>query len=225
LNRAGHIKGYFAGHLGRIYCTLLLVLFCLCARSQADQSAQADPARFLLDSLTLDTMNGFTSLPEALKAGDKALKLVLRKQKFKNFPDEILLLKNLQYLDLSKNSIKELPEGIDSLKQLQVLILSKNRLVKLPRQIGHLKNLKILNINQNDLVALPPQIGDLENLQSLDLWSNNISVFPEQLSGLEKLRLLDLRVIMIEDDEQQRIKNMLPNTLIQFSPGCRCKTQ
>ena len=201
-------------------CTAVLLLMSLSARCQTDQ-----PSGVLLDSLTLDTLSGYSNLAQAIQAGDQAVKLVLRKQKLKVFPPEILTLKNLQYLDLSKNSIRELPDGIDSLRQLQVLILSRNRMEYLPKHIGRLKNLRILNVNQNDLLALPPQIGDLENLEFMDLWSNNISVFPEQLSSLEKLKVLDLRVIMIEDDEQQRIKNLLPNTLIQFSPGCRCKTQ
>ncbi len=203
---------------------ILLHISGLSAQTQTEPGP-TESARQAVDSLTLDTMAGFSSLDLAVKAGDQVVKLVLRKQKLKEFPVDILTLKNLQYLDLSKNSIKELPEGIDSLRQLQVLILSRNRLQRLPKQIGRLRNLKILNVNQNDLVALPPQIGDLENLEYLDLWSNNISVFPEQMSSLSKLKVMDLRVIMIEDDDQQRLKNLLPNTLIEFSPGCRCKTQ
>jgi len=178
-----------------------------------------------VDSLTLDTMRAFTSLTEAMKHPEEVIKLVLRKQKLKQFPPEIVKFKNLQYLDLSKNYIKELPPDIDTLQALQVLILSKNSIVTLPREIGKLRNLRILNINQNELIDLPDQIGELVNLEYLDLWSNNIAVFPEQMAGLEKLKVLDLRVIMIDDDVQKHIKSLLPNTSIQFSPGCRCKTQ
>jgi Leucine-rich repeat (LRR) protein len=179
----------------------------------------------LADSLSLDTMSAFTDLTEAMKNPDKVIKLVLRKQKLKQFPSEILKFNHLQYLDLSKNHLKELPAGIDSLQALQVLLLSKNNLEILPKEIGKLRNLKVLNINQNDLVALPPQIGDLKDLEYLDLWSNNISVFPDQMSHLKNLRLMDLRVVAIEDEVQEHIKSLLPNTTIQFSQGCRCKTE
>ena len=52
----------------------------------------------LLDSLTLDTMQGHVSIQEALKNPDTVIKLVLRKQHLKTFPLEILQFKNLQYL-------------------------------------------------------------------------------------------------------------------------------
>ena len=47
----------------------------------------------LLDSLTLDTLTGFTDLNEALKNPDAVTKLVLRKQHLKSFPKEILKFK------------------------------------------------------------------------------------------------------------------------------------
>ncbi len=49
----------------------------------------------LLDSLTLDTLTGFTDLNEALKNPDAVTKLVLRKQHLKSFPKEILKFKKL----------------------------------------------------------------------------------------------------------------------------------
>lgn len=188
----------------------------LCGLSSVAQQA---------DSLTLDTMAAFTSIQQAIKQPEKVVKLILRKQKLKEFPKEILLFKNLQYLDLTKNSIKELPHGIDSLHNLEVLILSKNDLEQLPKEIGRLKMLRNLNVNQNELTSLPPEIGNLDNLEFLDLWSNNIDTFPEQIGNLSKLKVMDLRVIMIDEEEQQHLQGLLPKTKIFFSPGCRCKTQ
>lgn len=178
-----------------------------------------------LDSLTLDTLQPFTSIQEALKQPEKVVKLELRRNKLKEVPPEVFLFKNLQYLDLSKNSIKVLPPEIDSLQALQILILKKNDLVTLPKQIGHLKNLIVLDVSQNDLVTLPPQIGDLENLEVLELWDNDLGDFPEQMAYLFKLKELYLQSILIDEDEQQRIKGMLPKTNIHFSPSCKCKTQ
>ena len=85
--------------------------------------------------------------------------------------------------------------------------------------------LKILNANNNDLIILPAELGKLQKLEYLDLWSNELTVFPDELSNLKNLKRFDLRVIMIDDDEQKRIKSLLPLTQIDFSPSCKCKTQ
>lgn len=177
----------------------------------------------LYDSLTLDTMQAFTSLEEALKNPEKVIKLELRKKKLKSFPLDILKFKNLQYLDLSKNDIKEIPAEIAELKNLQYFSISKNSLEALPNQIGELENLYYLNANQNELTVIPYQIGKLSKLRYLDLWSNNIENFPNELKDLKNLKVLDLRVILIPDAEQNRIQALLPKTKVHFSPYCKCQ--
>jgi len=177
----------------------------------------------LLDSLALDTMQGFTSIPEAMKNPDAVIKLVLRKQHLKSFPKEILQFKNLQYLDVSKNSIAELPDSIYLLSNLQYFACSKTGLKRLPKEIGKLSNLLYLNFNQNDLEILPPQIGNLEKLEILDLWSNNLDGYPSSLSGLKSLKVLDLRNILISDETQANIISMLPRAKVYMSPSCKCK--
>lgn len=197
----------------RISLFLLFLLF-LSNRS----AAQAN----LLDSLTLDTLTGFTSLEEALKHPEQVIKLELRKKKLKAFPPEIFQFTNLQYLDLSKNNITEIPAGIEALRSLQYFTIARNNLVEFPAEIGELKNLYYLNANQNDLVAITPHIGKLEKLKNFDLWSNDLERFPDELQNLKSLKLLDLRVIMIPDAEQARIQALLPATKIYFSPYCKC---
>jgi Leucine-rich repeat (LRR) protein len=176
----------------------------------------------LLDSLTLDTLSGFTSLEEAMKHPENVIKLELRKKKLKTFPPEIFQFTNLQYLDLSKNNITEIPAGIAALKSLQYFTIARNNLVEFPAEIGELTNLYYLNANQNDLVAITPHIGTLEKLRNFDLWSNDLERFPDELQNLKSLKLLDLRVIMIPDAEQARIQALLPGTKIYFSPYCKC---
>lgn len=177
----------------------------------------------LYDSLTLDTMVGYTDLATALKEPEKVVKLTLRKQKYDSFPAELWKFPNLQYLDLGKNKIKEVPDSINFFTNLQVLHLSKNEIEFLPREIGDLSNLMILDINQNELTSLPPQIGKLKKLRYLDLWSNNLSIFPEELAELSgTLQVLDLRVILINADQQEKIRAMLPKTTIYMSPPCKC---
>lgn len=194
--------------------TLLLICLLSINRIAAQQT--------LLDSLTLDTLTGFTSLEEALKNPEQVIKLELRKKRLKNIPPEVFQFPNLQYLDLSKNSIAEIPADIAKLKNLQYLSIARNHLVEFPVEIGELSNLYYLNANNNDLVAITPGVGKLEKLRNFDLWSNNIERFPDELQGMKALKILDLRVIMIPDAEQTRIQSLLPNTKIFFSPYCKC---
>lgn len=177
----------------------------------------------LLDSLTLDTMQAFVSIQEAMKNPNAVIKLSLRKQHLKSFPKEILQFKNLQYLDVSKNSISELPDSIGLLTDLQYLACSKTGLKRIPKEIGKLVNLKYLNLNQNDLEFLPPQIGNLEKLEIFDLWSNNFEEYPSTLTSLKALKVLDLRNILISDEVQKSLTNMLPRTTVYMSPSCKCK--
>ncbi len=174
------------------------------------------------DSLATDTVI-YTSIEEALKNPDQVYKLELRKKKLKTFPLEIFKFKNLEYLDLAKNSIKELPVEIGNLSGLKSLNLSKNDLESLPAEIGKLTNLEYLNVNQNELYSLPREIGELVNLTKLDLWSNNIEKFPQELGYLKNLKVLDLRAILIPDEEQLRLREMLPGAKIHFDPYCKCQ--
>jgi Leucine-rich repeat (LRR) protein len=176
----------------------------------------------LMDSLTLDTLTGYTNLQEALKNPGAVTKLVLRKQHLKSFPKEIFLFKNLQYLDLSKNDIKEIPDSIGTLTNLQYFSCFKSGVERLPKEIGNLNNLLYLNLNQNELEYLPPQIGNLEKLEILDLWSNNLSEYPPSLANLKSLRVLDLRAILMTDELQAQVEGMLPKAKVYMSPSCKC---
>jgi hypothetical protein len=176
----------------------------------------------LLDSISLAMAPEYTDLKAALENPEAVVRLSLRKQKLKNFPAEILTLKNLQYLDLSKNQIKELPDSLVQLRNLQYLIISRNGLVALPKNIGALKSLVHLNANQNELQVIPYSFGDLERLEYADLWSNNLDYFPESLAKLKNLRWMDLRNILIPAQNQETIQQMLPDTKIHFSPPCNC---
>lgn len=181
-------------------------------------SAQQD----LLDSVSLVLYPEYISLKEALANPNQVVKLSLRKQGLKEFPEQILKLKNLQYLDLSKNKIESLPDSIVQLTQLQFLIVSKNELLALPNTIGRLKNLKILKAAQNKIARIPYSFGDLENLEYLDMWDNELDYFPESMSKLKNLEVMDLRNILISQENQNYIQSLVPNTKIYFSPACQC---
>src|ERR1051326_4464408 len=191
---------------------LLLLLLPTCLSAQ------------LLDSAQIKAAPVFDNLKEALQDPDKVYRLDLSKKKLKIFPLEILKFKNLQELDLSKNKLDSLPEQIGTLTHLQILNVSGNKLIYLPDSIGELKNLKKLGASRNSLLALPKRIGNLQNLEILDLWENDLSTFPDELSKLNKLRWMDLRVIMIDDNTQEHLRELLPKAKIFFSPNCHCVT-
>ncbi|HWY98626.1 MAG TPA: hypothetical protein VNY36_06050 [Bacteroidia bacterium] len=177
----------------------------------------------VLDSLSLDTMKGYTSIGDAKVEPDKVIKLVLSKHKLTEVPEEIRQFKNIQCLDLSKNKIKKLPLWIGELSSLQMLILSHNDIDTLPPQIGKLTNLKWFVMNRTPLDAIPDAIGGLTNLRYLDMWGDNIGYFPSALNKLVNLKYFDVRDILINDEEQAIIKSYLPNTTVYFSPACPCK--
>lgn len=176
----------------------------------------------LLDSLTLAAMAPYTSLKAAIEDKDKVVKLVLRKQKLKTFPKEILDMPNLQYLDLSKNQITEIPDSITRLKKLQFLIMSKNKITSLPKNIGDFVYLRYVDFSRNEISVLPYSFGMLLMLEYADFWDNNLDEFPSSMKYLQNLRYLDLRNILISKEKQENLRNLLPNTKIMFSPPCNC---
>jgi len=196
---------------------LILVILVLSFASSFNQ-VQAQ----LLDSVSLALTPEYSDLKAALENPLAVIRLNLRKQKLKDFPKEILELKNLQYLDLSKNDIEELPDSLVTLKDLQYLLVSRTGLKALPKNIGQLNNLVHLNINQNEVQVIPYSFGELHKLEYADLWSNNLDYFPESLSGLKSLRWMDLRNILIPAYNQELIQQMLPEAKIEFSPPCNC---
>lgn len=178
----------------------------------------------LLDSLSLDTMIGCTSIQQAMLDTANVVKLDLSKKKLSDFPKDIRRLPNLQYLDLSKNKITAIPSWIGELKNLQYLILSKNKIDSLPYQFGYLINLRSFIMNRSALQALPRSIGNLKELRYMDLWGDNLSYFPPELKDISgNLQVLDLRDVLIPNSTQETIKAWLPSTVIYFSPACSCE--
>jgi len=175
-----------------------------------------------LDSAALAEAPIVKSLAAALKEPEKVYRLELKRIGLKTIPDDVYKLPNLQELNLKGNKIKHLPAEIAQLKNLEVLNVSNNGLETLPPEIGKLANLKTLVISQNEIEKLPPEMGELANLEVLDMWSNNIDELPKQMKGLKKLRVIDMRAISMPDSQKDAIQEILPNTVIHFSPGCNC---
>ncbi len=92
-----------------------------------------------------------------------------------DFPQEILDIPNLVYLDISGMLFGELPEALDRLVALQTLIVSRNGLSSLPESVGNLTGLKKLFVNGNELSDLPTSLVRCAQLKMLDIKDNRFS--------------------------------------------------
>jgi len=194
---------------------LFLIVVFLCIEDSVAQ---------LLDSANLSIQKEYISITKALENPDKVYKLNLRKQKLDSIPSAVFELKNLQILVLSKNKLTELPNAIGNLIHLQIFDISANKIETIPSEIGNLTHLKELILNRNNINKLPSEFSNLYNLEYLDLWSNEIFQFPVEITKLAKsLKIIDMRVIAMNLDDQEKIRELLPYTTILFSKACNCK--
>lgn len=164
----------------------------------------------------------FTSLEAALKNKEQVKYLKLNRKQYRVFPSQIFEFTNLAELDISKNKIAELPDSIAVLTQLKKINISQNKLKTLPKTIGSLSYLQDIRAAQNEITTLPVELSSLLNLTVLDLWSNNIVEFPVEYSKLTQLKELDVRGIVFTESQEKKLKELLSNTKIYFSPGCNC---
>lgn len=129
----------------------------------------------------------------------------------------------LEELTLSHLRLKEVPAEVFSLTALRVLDLSNNKINYMPPELGRLTQLQRLSLNRNPVAYLPSSIQALKHLQYLDLWSTLITELPVEMEVLDtSLKTIDLRVIQMREDEQERMRRLLPHVEILFSPSCGC---
>jgi len=101
------------------------------------------------------------------------------------FPEEILAIPNLVYLDISGMKFGAIPDDIDRLAVLQTLVVSRNDLEEVPQSLGNLTGLKKLFLSKNELTGLPASLTRCTQLKMLDLKGNPIT--PDTVSQLEQM--------------------------------------
>lgn len=109
-----------------------------------------------------------------------------------DFPEEILAIPNLVYLDISGMKFGALPDEIDRLAALQTLVASRNDLEELPRSLGNLSGLKKLFVNKNDLTGLPASLTQCTQLKTVDIKGNPIH--PDAVGQLKQMLGEDVKV-------------------------------
>lgn len=129
----------------------------------------------------------FTSLSKALRNADKVYKLNLSNKELKEFPIEILKLKELRYLSLDSNQLSNIPPQINELQKLKYLSLSHNSIQELPSTIGDLTELKFLYLDYNKISVLPSGFFKLAQLEELFINNNNLVEIPAGIKVLKEL--------------------------------------
>ncbi|MDX1904922.1 MAG: hypothetical protein SFU27_12260 [Thermonemataceae bacterium] len=104
--------------------------------------------------------------------GDENLQIPKKSKRFL-MPQEILLCKKLQKLQLNAQPIGKINIDLSKLKYLQYLYLKADSLVELPKNFLQIQHLKKLDISVNELKSVPAWLFTHSTLQELDLSYQN----------------------------------------------------
>ena len=112
--------------------------------------------------------------------------------------------------------IKEIPTSIKNLKELKSLSLALNAIVTIPIELASLKKLIAIDLTDNAGLREIETLTKIETLEYLWLYGCGLTKLPKDISNLKNLKQLGLVGNNLDKNEQQRIKNALPNCIINF---------
>ena len=160
----------------------------------------------------------YKNLEEAIQNKEHVYKLNLSRKKLDSLPNNLFLLKNLEYLDLSKNRLDHIPKELKALQNLEHINLSKNNFTDFPEIITELRLLQEIIINNNKITSIPKQIKNLNSLIKLDMWSNELNHIPDEIGLLTSLKEVDFRVIQFSDREKKEYQHyfLMPKYIFQI---------
>ncbi len=161
------------------------------------------------------------SLEEALRSPLNIKVLDLQKQKLKALDDRFDKLVNLHTLYLDKNKLDNLPPSLASCKQLRFISFSNNHFQDFPKVICQLEQLRVIDFSTNEIAILPECLTNLIHLNTLLMVGNEVSKIPASYKDLEIVEL-DMRMIQMNEKEQQNIRELFPEATIKFSKACNC---
>lgn len=159
--------------------------------------------------------NSIRILPREFRKLEFLCTLNLSSNNFTSIPSSLAPLRFLRKLDLSNNRIKSFDKSLYFIK-LEEMDLSNNEIAKITKDIGRLQELKILNLSNNYLTSLPANFVNLKKLQEVNLENNRLTSLPEKLHYFKQLRELNLKGNNFSEEEKQRIRTLLPYTIVQF---------
>ena len=133
--------------------------------------------------------------------------------------DALFNLTNLGELNLNSNMVTKLPEDIGNLKHLKHLDISGNLLKGLPKEILKLKKLEQLgmgDMQEFDWVSTFSILQQLPNLKRVGMYSMKLQKMPVGFENLSQVDVFWLNGNSFDNEEQQRLKNLLPHSTLTF---------
>lgn len=179
------------------------------------------PALEQLDLSKNPTLSLFQTV-QILSSSKTLHHLALGENNLTRIPEEIKKLSNLVKLELGNNpglDLSQLFQLLQHLPSLNMLELPYLELTSLPAEVSLLQQLLGLNLSDNpdlDAESLFQQLSQLPQLKVLMLTRCGLSTLPQGLALLDKLKVLELEGNRIPNEEQERIKKLLPNTTVVF---------
>jgi Leucine-rich repeat (LRR) protein len=89
---------------------------------------------------------------------------------------------HVTWLKLYNNALTQFPEDILLLRRLESLEINANLITAVPASITQLSSLRVLHMQHNHIQQLPPEIGGLAKLTSLYVHGNRLKELPLELS-------------------------------------------
>lgn len=140
--------------------------------------------------------------------------VVLSSMKLKELPND--LPKNLKNLILKDNRFRQFPDALINFQQLEYLDLSENRIREISPMLGNLTSLHYLDLSNNKIDKIPSSISNLQNLKELNLEGNKLKTINFNFCNLKNLKILNLRNNKLNFQEVLKLVKCLPNTNIIF---------
>lgn len=103
------------------------------------------------------------------------------------FPEEIFMLNELEYLDIRENGLASVPAEINKLQKLRYLDIRYNELSELPERFSDLSALERLYLGYNGFETVPDNLDGLQNLFLIDFTENRVKGGVEKLFELPRL--------------------------------------
>lgn len=207
--------------LNTLPCLALMALTFMLMPSKASGQARRD----VVQNTPADLV-WHDDMEEALGAmsnGELVLAIDLSRNRLKTLPEELLQFRDLRYLLLNRNRLRDLPGWLPQLRQLQALILDHNRFDNVPEVLLSMPQMEQLSIGENYLRGIPLDIDHMRGLQYLSLWGNVLASFPASLGDLPDLKVLDLLHNEMTVDEQEMLRELLPEVQLNMSQPCNCR--
>ena len=145
--------------------------------------------------------NKLKQIPSSIRELDQLKILILYDNPMlRTIPNEVLLLKKLEILDLSETMIHELPAELGVLKNLQILDLRRTQLRVLDPNLISVLDVEELKIDQDKFINFPPS-NEANTIRYLKEYFKSIqSDIDDFLSIIEHVITLQLSFQFLADE-------------------------